>query len=128
MRRNLAIIVLLLLTSACCKKELVIGLQVNYPDLNSESELMVSSLDKHTALVVDTVHIGLLNEMNDYTHFVRLRDPYNYDYLFEVNATYSDTITDFTYNTKGYNCNTRVDEVNYKLNGESRTETGLIIQ
>lgn len=122
-------IFLIVILGSCCKVYLATGLTFHYPNLNSPAELKVYSINKENSeLIMDTLLVTELNASNDYTYFVEFRSPEVYDYLIEVDSIYSDTITDYTYEVKGFNCNTRVESNEYLHNGSSQTNMTLEIQ
>lgn len=116
--------------SSCCKVDLAVGVHVTYPAINYPVDLVVLTLhEADTTTYADTVAIISLNEGNNFGTFVELdNSPFSDTYVLSIEtAGYSDTITDYTYETKGFNCNIRVTDVEYNLNGQKRTGSNLII-
>ncbi len=101
---------------------------VSYPNLNHDAELIFIKTDKDYN-IIDTLSVDQLNNVNDYTMRLDLRSPEDYNYIISTDSmNYVDTISEFNYETKGFNCNARLDNITYYLNGELREETDIEIQ
>lgn len=117
------------LFASCCKVQLAIGIHVSYPNLTHDADFKLLVVDKaDPSAVFQTVDMGQLNALNNYAVFVDLDFYEPYNFIIQADSlNYSDTITDFTYEIKGRNCNTRVENLSYRLNGVLHTEFQLEI-
>src|SRR5690606_6121576 len=108
--------------NSCCKKHLAIGLSIEYRNLSGDHELSVIKQSKDDPGFLETINVIPLNENHLHTVFVELEGLSNFNIILQVDSTLrSDTIRDFTYEVKGNNCNSRVDNVSYTLNRDYRT-------
>lgn len=130
LKRNTFLLALLtIVLSSCCKVNLPVGVDVQYPNLDHETSIVALITAKgDPSTIIDTIMIAELNAENNYSKFVNFRDPHTYDYIIQADsANYSDTISNFTYEVKGFNCNQRVKSVEYYHNGNRVTGMNLVI-
>lgn len=124
----LAILVFIGINS-CCKIYLAIGVKVDYSALSGNHELKVIQQDKSNPDLTNTLYVITLDENNEHQTFIDLEQSEGYNYILQVDSLmYSDTISDFSYETKGRNCNMHVENVSYLFNGARRTDMTLVIQ
>lgn len=129
MKKINVLIVCLFILSACCKKQLIVGVNISYPELTTPTIAWALAIDKNSSLgVVDTVMKLELNNENNYSYFLHTTNTSNYNYVVETDSVaHSDTISDITYEIKGFNCNMRVKNLEYKHNGVVSDQSNIII-
>ncbi len=123
----LGLSITLFIITSCCKADLAIGLNVEYTQLTGNHELTV--LWKNNISGDTNPEVYPLNDQNNHQVFISLNSGDQYDYYLQVDSLlYSDTISNFSFETKGRNCNIRVENVSYLLNGNPKSDQQLVIQ
>lgn len=130
MKKNFYIIaVLAIIMSACCKGPYPIAtLSISYPNLAEKSELKTYISDRNDiSNIYDTVVFGELNESNSFTYVIEF-DENSANYILFIDSTsYSDTISEIAYRRKS-DCKETIEDFQYRLNGELRSDNKLTIE
>lgn len=129
--KTLGAIILIIVSSmifkSCCKGPYpVAGITVNYPSLSSSATLKaVRTAKNNLSIIIDTISIGELTNSNNYSVFIEFEnEPPNY-IIYVENTQYNDTISEINIDRKG--CKNKIKKIQYKFNGQIRTDHKLII-
>ncbi|MCG8574106.1 MAG: hypothetical protein MI810_04420 [Flavobacteriales bacterium] len=129
MKHLFSFIFLAFIIGSCCKIDIAVGLRLEYPNMTNPADITVLRTEKSNGDIADTLLMDQLYPTGDgsYVYFVDFYEPEVYNYIIQVDSmSYSDTITDYSYEIKGFNCNKKV-RVDYKHNGITKTENSLEI-
>ncbi len=123
-----SIVISSLLYTSCCKEPYqVAGITVNYPNLTNSETLKAVRTDRNNlSVIIDTVIIGKLDVSNNYSAFVVFEKESPNHILYVENTQYIDTISEIIVERKG--CNDKIKRFQYEFNGQTRTDTKLIIE
>jgi hypothetical protein len=116
-----------LIYTSCCKEPYpVAGVTVSYPNISNSETLKAARTDKNNlSIIIDTLTVGELNSSNNYSAFIEFEnEPLNYIIYLE-NTQYRDTISEILVERKG--CNDKIKNVQYKFNGQTRSDKKLTI-
>lgn len=124
----LSTIIISFFIGSCCKGPYEIAyLKVTYPNISTPSYLQAirtQEINTSTSFV-DTISLGELNSSNSFTAIIEFgEDPLDY-LIFIENTSYSDTITEVTYDRGG--CDKTIENFKYRINGKLSTDHKVII-
>ena len=115
--------------SSCCKgkgPQVVAALRVTYPNLSVSKDLKLIETEKNDiSQILDTITLGELNSNNSYLQPLFFDDNSTNYILFVEGTSYQDTISDVYFEED--ECKNEIINFSYKLNGDLRTETTLIL-
>ena len=131
MKANFLVIpILFLLFYSCCGKEPepVAVIRIHYQNVIESQYVTAVPCEKGNIYNrLDTIQIGSLSELNNYTILLDVTDNSS-DYLLQVEGSnQTDTITDIHTTWKEGRCNRALKDFSYKHNGESRSDANLTI-
>ena len=115
--------------NSCCKKELTPYMEIQYLNLSSPTNVTLYTINKgNPQSVINTIDLGEINDNNNYTKSLSLHDHNTFDFIIETSTNIkSDTINNLTIETKGFNCNEHVDNIQYNLNGVAKSGFKIVI-
>ncbi len=123
-----SLVVMILILSACCKKDLAIGINMEYQNLEGSVNYAVLEVYGNEPEEKDTLFTGELNELNGYSFFLYIHNPELCYIVFADSSNFSDTISNISYEVTGFTCASRVEKFQYIHNGVCKTSNKLEIK
>jgi hypothetical protein len=107
---------------------LIPGVTIEYSNLDGDYNLEIYRQNRSNPAAIAFENNYPLTDLNQHTFFLEFESSEQYNYILQIDSlAYSDTISDYQYEIKGRNCNARIDNVSYRVNGISQDDLRLDI-